>query len=200
MKIHKRLGLVFSIVMLTLSLSPFAVQADSGRITEGDVQAVLQAFMTGGRTVVSNSSETAGFHAAPADFLGSNGAIMPFAPWDNQHICVSDWHVLLIGLFDGGDTSYTRQDTSNHLSQLELSFTLDGDLLQTTRTAIKRFHNPAPFLLEEAYGFQVGSIMAPGDLEVGEHVFEVDLIDPIYGDDQFNITFFVDDASSMICN
>ena len=200
MKIHKQLGLVLSIVMLALGLSPFAVQADSGRITEGDVQAVLQAFMTGGRTVVSNSSETAGFHAAPADFLGSNGAIRPFAPWDNQHVCTSDWHVLLIGIFDGGDKSYTRQDASNYLSQLDISFTLDGNPLQTTSTAIKRFHNPESFGLEEAYGFQVGSIMAPGDLEVGEHVFEVNLMDPIYGDDQFTITFFVDDASSPTCN
>ena len=128
MKIQRRLSLALSIVVLALALLPSAVLADSGRITKGDVQGVLQAFMTGGRTVLSNSSETAGLHAAPADFLGSNGAIRPFAPWDNQHVCVSDWHVLLMGIFDGGDKSYTRQDASNYLSELDISFTLDGNL------------------------------------------------------------------------
>lgn len=200
MKIQRRLSMVVALLLLSLTLLPSAAQAGPDRITRGDVQAVLQGFMTGGRIVLSHSSETAGSHAAPADMTGSNGAIRPFSRWENIHVCVDDWHVLILGQFDGGDESYKREDASNYLSQLETSFTLDGNPLQTTTTAIKRFHNPAPAGLEVAYGFQVGSIMAPGDLTVGEHTFASYLVDPVYGDTALSITFFVDDASSPACN
>lgn len=200
MNIHRRFGWLFTIPLLAATLLPSPVQADSVRITQGDVESVLYAFTTGGRTVLSRSSDTAGFHAGPADFLGSNGAIRPFPAWDGKHVCVNDWHVLLIGIFDGGDKTYTEQDAQNYLSQVDASFVLDGKSLSVTRTSIRRFLNPGAFGLDEAYGFQEGSIMAPGDMAVGTHALEVDVADPVYGNDRLNITFFVDDGNSPACS
>jgi hypothetical protein len=189
-----------AILIVAAAALPYPVQADTVRITRGDVDSVLHAFTTGGRTVLSLQSDTAGFHAAPADFHGSNGAIRPFSPWDGLHVCVNDWHVLLIGLFDGGGKSYTMQDAQSYLSQVDALFLLDGNPVRTTRTSIKRFLNPASIGLQEAYGFQEGSIMAPGDLGVGAHSLQVHVVDPVYGDAQLNITFSVDDGTSPACN
>jgi hypothetical protein len=197
---NKRLRFAALVVALLAIGLPFPVQAASVRITKGDVEAVLHAFTTGGRTVLSHRSATAGFLAAPADFHGSNGAIRPFPAWDGLHVCGDDWHVLVIALFDGGDRSYTMQDAKSYLSQVDALFSLDGKPVSTTRTSIKRFLDPVSVGYDEAYGLQVGSIMAPGDLGVGAHSLQVHVVDPVYGDAQLNITFSVDDRTSPACN
>lgn len=73
------------LVLTALVLSPLSALAAPGLITRGNVHAVLEAFMTGDRVVLYQASDTAGFHAAPADLLGSNGAIRPFPRWDGEH-------------------------------------------------------------------------------------------------------------------
>jgi hypothetical protein len=188
------------VLLVAAAVLPYPVLADTGRITRGDVEAVLNAFTTGGREILSHQSSAAGFEAAPADFQGSDGAIRPFGPWDGLHVCVDDWHVLLIAEFDGGDKSYKMQDAKNYLSQVGNLFYLDGNPIQTTSTPIKRFLNPEAFGLEKAYGYQTGAIMAPGDLQVGQHTFKVHVVDPVYGDADLEITFYVDDSSSSTCN
>jgi len=200
MNMYRKLGWLVTILVLTAMLLPSPVQADAIHNTKGDMESILHAFTTGGRIVKSNNSDTAGYHASPADSFGSNGAIRPFPFWDGEHVCVNDWHILLIGIFDGGDKSYKLQDARDYLNQVEALFVLDGQSLQTTRTSIKRFLNPASFGLETAYGFQVGAIMAPGELGVGPHTLEVEVVDPIYGDAQFDIAFFVDDGDSPTCD
>jgi len=191
---------IFSVMLIVATALPYSVRAGTDRITRGDVESVLNAFTTGGRVILSQQSGTAGLDAAPADFQGSNGAIRPFSAWDGMHVCVEDWHVLLISEFDGGDKSYNMQDAKNYLSQLSTAFYLDGNLMQTTSTPIKRFLNPGQFGLDKAYGFSTGAIMAPGDLQVGGHTFEVHIADPVYGDADLAISFYVDDASSPTCN
>jgi hypothetical protein len=191
--------LLVGMLVTTVAL-PNSARADTGRITRGDVEAILNAFTTGGREILSHQSGAAGFDAAPADFQGSNGAIRPFGSWNGLHVCVNDWHVLLIAEFDGGDKSYTMQDAKNYLSQVDNLFYLDGNLVQTTSTPIKRFLNPAAYGLEEAYGFQTGAIMAPGELQIGQHTFKVHVVDPVYGDADLQITFYVDGSSSSTCN
>lgn len=190
---------VVVVVLVATAVLSYPARADTARITQGDVESVLNAFTTGGRTILSHRSDHAGFAAAPADFHGSNGAIRPFSAWDGLHVCVNDWHVLLISEFDGGKKSYTLQDAKNYLSQVDALFRLDGQPISTTRTSIKRFLNPAP-PWEEAYGFQQGAIMAPGALAVGTHSLQVHVVDPVYGDAQLNITFFVDGGNSPACS
>ena len=53
-------------------------------ITQGDAQAVFQAFGNGERVILQHSSVAEG---APADDFGSHGSIRPFAgsPWDGAH-------------------------------------------------------------------------------------------------------------------
>jgi hypothetical protein len=197
-----KIKISFSIVAVLLILAtalPTPARASADRITQGDVVSVLNASFTGGRVIISLPGGTAGFYAAPADFYGSNGAIRPFSAWDGMHLCVEDWHVLLMSIYDGGDTSYTIQDAMSYFSQLNTTFYLDGNPVQTTSTPIKRFLNPTHYGYDVAYGLNSGAIMAPGDLSVGQHTFQVNIIDPVYGNVTLAITFYVDAANSPTC-
>jgi hypothetical protein len=169
------------------------------RITRGDVEAVLHAFGGGGRAVRLHSKTAEG---APADFLGSHGSIRPFAgsAWDGAHFCADDWHVILIADFEGGDASFQHDDAARIMNGLQVSFTLDGAALPTTRTAIKRFLNPGQFGLQVAYYFQQGQIMSPADLSIGSHRLEVTMVDAS-GQQSFQdgITFFIDAPGTGAC-
>jgi len=101
--------------------------------------------------------------------------------------------VILIADFEGGDASFKHVDAEHIMNGLEVSFTLDGTALPTTRTAIKRFLNPEQFGLEAAYYFQQGQIMSPADLSIGSHRLEVTMLDAsIQQSSQDGITFVID--------
>ena len=87
----------------------------SRRITRGDVEAVFHAFGGGGLTGLLHAP--GGGVGSPADDNGSQGSIRPFAgdAWDRAHFCSDDWHVILIAVFDGGDSSFTEQDAVRSL-------------------------------------------------------------------------------------
>ena len=176
-----------------------ATSSGSRRITRGDVEAVLQAFGGGGRAVLFHSKTAEG---APADFFGSHGSIRPFAgsPWDGAHFCAEDWHVILIGDIEGGDGSFQYGDAERIMNALDVSFTLDGTALPTTRTAIKRFLNPEQFGLQVAYYFQQGQIMSPADLSIGSHQLDVTMVDAS-GQQSFQdgITFVIDPPGTGAC-
>ena len=145
------------------------------RITQGDARAVLNAFGTGGRVILANGQTV---EASPADNKGTHGSIRPFAgsPWDGRHFCAEDWHVILVAWFDGGDETFDRQRAEEVIAPVTISFTLDRQPLETTRTPIKPFHDPPPdFGFERAWYFQQGRIMPPDDplLGVGEHQLSV---------------------------
>jgi hypothetical protein len=167
------------------------------RITRGDVQAVFEAAPGGGRAILQHSRVVLG---APADpFLG---AIRPFRgePADGAHFCAEDWHVIVAADLEGGDSSFTRNDAERIMQGLELSFTLDGAELTTTRTAIKRLLNPGEFGAQEAYYFQQGRIMSPTDLSIGSHRLEITVNDTA-GVQTFHdgITFFIDAPGTGAC-
>ena len=176
-----------------------ATSSGSRRITRGDVEAVLQAFGGGGRAVLFHSKTAEG---APADFFGSHGSIRPFAgsPWDGAHFCAEDWHVILIGDIEGGDGSFQHGDAERIMNGLDVSFTLDGAALPTTRTAIKRFVNPEQLGLQVAYYFQQGQIMSPADLSIGSHQLDVTVVDAS-GQQSFQdgITFVIDPPGTGAC-
>ncbi len=176
-----------------------ATRSESRRITRGDAEAVLNAFGAGGRAVLSHSKTAEG---APADFFGSHGSIRPFAgsPWDGARFCAEDWHVILIADIEGGGASFKHNDAEQIMNGLDVSFTLDGAPLPTTRTAIKRFLNPEQFGLQVAYYFQQGQIMSPTDLSVGSHRLDVTITDAS-GQQAFQdgITFVIEAPGSGAC-
>jgi len=47
----RRLSFLWAVLLLCVSLLPTRVQADSIRVTKGDVEAILNAFTTGGRVI-----------------------------------------------------------------------------------------------------------------------------------------------------
>ena len=169
------------------------------RITRGDAESVLNAFGTGGRVIVAHGRAV---DAGPADVMGSHGSIRPFqgSPWDGRHFCSEDWHVVVVAWFDGGDDTFNRQRAEDVIGPVTISFTLDGNALETTRTPIKPFHNPPPDLgFERAWYFQQGKIMSPDDLSVGQHQLSVRITDPITGVSDDGITFFIDAAGTGAC-
>lgn len=177
------------------------MKADEGprRITRGDAEAVLHAFGGGGRTVLSHSTTAQG---APADVAGSRGAIRPFSgsPWDGAHFCAEDWHVVVVADIEGGDASFQHDDAVAVMDGLDVAFTLDGAALPTTRTAVKRFANPAPFGVQSAFWFQQGRVMAPDELGAGSHRLEVSMTDTS-GQQTFAdaITFTIDAPGTGTC-
>lgn len=176
-----------------------AKSSTSRPITRGDVEAVLHAGGGGGQAVLLHSKTAEG---APADVDGGHGAIRPFSgsPWDGAHFCAEDWHVILMADIEGGDPSFKHQDAERIMNGLDISFTLDGAPLPTTRTAIKRFLNPEQFGFQVAYYFQQGQIMSPADLSVGSHQLEVTLVDAS-GQQSFQdgITFVIDAPGTGAC-
>ena len=205
----RRLSFLSTVLLLCVGLFPTRVQADSIRVTKGNVESILYASQTGGMTIIWNTNEAAGYHSGFVDYTGEygKGSIRPYYSYNKKHYCVNDWHVILIGIYIGGVRSSTYDpyvDASNHLSQVELSFNLDNEPLPTTRISVKRFLVP---LLgwDEAYGFQEGAILAPGELGVGEHSLDVYVYEPTFDelpeiDDTLGISFFVDDNNSPACN
>jgi hypothetical protein len=199
---HRLVKWVVMLIWTTVVLFPVPAMAAPDRITRGDVEAVLEALPTGGRVVLFQASDTAGFHAAPADWLGSHGAIRPYGPWDGGHYCVDDWHALLLGFTAGGDQSFRREDAEALLSQVSLSFTLTLDgksvVLDTVRTAIKPVLAWEEFGWDNIYGFQEGRIMSPDELGVGEYTLTV--VWEVAGSSyELSSQFFIDPSDSEAC-
>ena len=200
---HRLFKWVVMLTCIAVTVFPVPVMAEPDRITRGEVQAVLEAFATGGVVVLLQASDTAGLYAAPADLDGSNGAIRPYHPWDGRHYCVDDWHVLLIGFFEGGDQSFNIQDAKELLSKWSVTFTLisrgESFVLDTVRTSTRAFLNPDPFGFEKAYGFQEGQIVPAGAFPIGEYTLEA--IVEFDGGVQFetSIDFYIDPSDSATC-
>ena len=165
------------------------------RITEGDCRAILNAFGNGGRAILLRGGTAEG---APADFLGSHGSIRPFDHWNNRHFCQEDWHVILIAMFDGGDRTYTMQQFQEGADRTEVRFTLDGQSLETVRTAVRHFEGTL-FGFEEAYYFQQGRIMSPNDLAVGDHRLEETSTENGRVISRDRIRFTIDEAGTGAC-
>jgi len=183
--------------MLATALLTVNVPAQgSDRVSQGDAEAVLHAFGTGGLAIIHHLPVGTG---APAD-SELRASIRPFSgsPWDGRHFCAEDWHVLLIAEIAGGDSSYHMQDAMAELNPGVVQLFLDGMSLPSTRTSIKRFLSPERFQLVNAFYFQQGAILAPSALTVGSHTAKYIATDPT-GIDSDQITFFVDAPNSGAC-
>jgi hypothetical protein len=181
--------------VLTAAFTAIGATATAGttRLSQGDAEAVLHASGNGGWAVRLHSK-----HENPPAAVASDAGIRPFPGWDT-HYCVLDWHVLLVSYVDGGDRSYSQKDAEAILSPLELTFTLDGEPLATTRTPIKRYLNGSRFDWDKAYYIQQGRVVAPGELTVGEHVFHLTTVEPGYGTYEDEITLSIDAQGTGAC-
>jgi len=168
------------------------------RAKKGDAEAVLQAFGTGGVTILKHSKVVEGVpEGAPSQGgLGSRVAIRPFGQWDGSHFCELDWHTILVADIEPIDETFTRQDAKAFIEQVAVNFTLDGAQLPVSRTATKRFNNPEFFGVEDAVYAQWGRVMSPSDLSVGPHTLSLEFggLEPDPA-----ITFFIDQAGTGAC-
>ncbi|WP_370963275.1 hypothetical protein [Amycolatopsis sp. cg9] len=168
--------------------------AAPGRTSRGDAEAVLRASGAGGAAIRNHHVVGGG---SPADIDG-RVSIRVLPSVDGRHYCQDDWHVILVAEISGGDKSFTMQNAKAESDAVRLEFFLDGSPLATERTSVKRFLDPGRFEFDEAYYFQQGAIMAPGDLTVGAHSLRVVATDPAGGGEN-EITVWIDATGTGTC-
>jgi hypothetical protein len=186
-----------ALVGLSLFMAAGPVGAASGRVSQGEARAVLEAFGGGGLAIVNHHLAASG---APADST-VRASIRPFAGtlFDGRHYCAEDWHVIFATVAAGGDKSFSRQDALAQLNAEVIEFNLDGQTLPTTRTAIKRLVGPERFGLEEAYQFQQGVVLSPESLSVGGHDVAFSEWSPLTGLYTSQITLYIDAPGTGAC-
>lgn len=190
MRNARLLALVAVVIMLVV---PGVATADAVRVTEGDANAVLQAFGNGGWTILLHAQVVEG---APYDGVVQGLAtIKPFKPFNNKHYCELDWHTLLLGDIEPGPLSAAEAT----ISQMDVAFAVDGAPVSTVATAIKPFAAAELFGLETAYIRQWGHIFAPADLRPGRH--SVSVVQTLPEDEVFRntIAIVVDAAGTGVC-
>ena len=167
------------------------------RVTRGDAQAIFEAFAGGGWAVRLHSEVMEG---APADFQPpeSLARITTVPALNGKHYCGLDWHVINTAIIEGNreNEAASVSEIFERLATRDVSFRLDGAVLETVRTQPKRMLNPALRSLTEAFYVNIGRIMAPEDLSVGSHslrAFDKN------GNQIGAITFFIDDSGTGAC-
>lgn len=161
-------------------------------INKGTVEAILNAFSTGGLVVLDRADSNARFFSPFGEGeLDQRATIRPRDQWNGAHLRADDWHVILLGLFSGGDNSYTLKNAIEDISTTKITFTLNGEVIETEQTPIKRFLSPS-YLFDVAYGYQVGKIYSPDELPVGTYTLNLLIETPGYEDLTNSIVFYVD--------
>ena len=199
-RMRPRRAIWLGLLAMTL-LAATSAEANAPRVTEGDAQAVFEAFGNGGWGVVLNGGTVE--EGAPSDFLQDSMArISPAALWNGRHFCSLDWHVISVAANEGNPAGGTRtnQELRDTLSQIGFLITLDGALLDIETTAIKRTTNPERIGAVEAFYITAGRVLAPDDLSVGQHSLQFTgtrpgrppMVMPA-------ITFFIDAPEEGVC-
>jgi hypothetical protein len=191
--------------VLLLSLLVFAfvplskASAASGRVTQGDVEAILHADPNGGSgDIIFHAHPVPGFADYPL------AAITPLSDRSGRHYCVDDWHVERITFYNIVDNVFffTGEQAIADLEATTVTLTLDGVTLSTIRTSIhklnaadqQRFGLPGPL-----FAFQTGSILSPSALSVGDHTAGLVTTDPVFGTFTDSSTFTVDPSGTDVC-
>jgi hypothetical protein len=181
---------------LSIPVRAAAANGDVGLVTKGDVTKILNVWGRGGG--VFNHIQLAGFNDYP------RAAITPLPSHDGAHFCVDDWHVVRASLGESVDYSstFTKKQVLADLQSYTITLSLDGVTLPGTRKPITMLNTadqksmgfPGPL-----FYFQTGSILAPGDISVGDHTAGVLYSSTIYGDDFHTSTFTVDASGTGVC-
>jgi hypothetical protein len=172
-------------VVLVAFGSTVSYAASPEASTRGDAESVFQAFFTGGSAIRAHNHLAEGAPGMP--FLARI-----YAGEDGLEYCEQGWHVIHLGFFD--DPAFFPDGNNglfDYLSAIDVRYVLDGVPLETERTAIKRLTFPNPAFIEEAFAFAVGAFLPPGSLSVGTHQLQTFIEDPVFGDEDFTISFTV---------
>jgi len=160
-------------------------------ITKGTVEAIMNAFTTGGQVMLYRANHNAVLFSTLGEGWPDRGAsIRP--GWPDVHVKAYDWHVILIGFFASGNSSYTLQNAIKDLSTFTITLTLNGEVIETEQTPIKPYLEPDAFGDDVAYGYQVGKIYSPDELPVGTYTLDLIIKSPGYEDWEESTVFYVD--------
>jgi hypothetical protein len=206
-----RLALLLSLLALGAPGLVVDAQANTGRYTQGDAEAMLNTYPPG-TNIFERLDGAAGLDIRPfQEFYGD----VPY--------CVEDWHVLALLVSDGEyaveefNVVNTQDDALAFLNGVDSEFFLDRQPVEVVRTPIKPYLSAdADFFLElflrEEFGdeatitigsqwaLQWGRVLAPDELSVGKHTLRVIVTDPEQGvlsDD--SLTFTVYPPESEAC-
>lgn len=199
----KILRVTCCLFVLLLALVAFAfvprsqASAASGLVTKGEVEFILH-------TLAGAGAQDLHVHPAESGDDFPRAAITPVSSQNGAHYCVDDWHLVRIADFSGVDNVvfFTKEQVIADLEATTITLTLDGVTLPVTQTPIsklnaadqQRFGFPGP-----AFAFQVGSILSPTALSVGDHTAGFVATDPVFGTFTDSSTFTVDASGTGVC-
>jgi hypothetical protein len=174
------------------------------RVSRGDAKTVFEEFAGAGKLIRSKANVNVEL-GTPAD-LNFRASIRPYSDptFNGRHYCAEDWHVILVTYFSGnsGNSSFTHQDAENELDPLVITITLDGEVLVTERTSVKRCPTtvffPPEYEITEAYFIQEGRLMAPDELSVGTHSLSYTAVG-LDVNDADSMTFVIDPPGAGAC-
>jgi hypothetical protein len=175
----------------------YAAHSTSGRVTKGDVEAILHALTSGGG-IIFHEHPVPGFEDYPL------AAITPLSFHSGTHYCVDDWHVVRIADSNSVDNVifFTKAQVIADLKATTITLTLDGVTLPTIRTPIRMLNVATQHRLGFpglTFVFQVGSILSPTALSVGRHRAGLVFTDPAFGTLHDSSTFIVDPSGTGVC-
>ena len=175
------------------------VSANSAGVTKGDAQAVFQTIGAGGQAILAHASENAA--GAPAQVNWFPVLIHPNNPVRN--FCELDWHTFQLALTDGGNyASYSNQEAKAFLEAGSVVFELDGVVVPTETTPVKRWTNLEALGVPEwefAWWRNHGTVLPPGTPAVGTHELKLTITEPIFGTDVVVFSFTIDAAGTGSC-
>ena len=185
--------------VLALAVGPTSLEAAGPRVTRGEAQAVFEAF-SGGGWAISLHYET--MEGAPSDFLpDAIVRISVGSGFNGLHYCALDWHVIHVALNEGNLAGETRTNSElmEALANRNVELKLDGTILATTRTAARRSLIPNRGFTE-AFFVNIGRVMAPEDIAVGQHTLVGTGFRPGLPPQTIGTTnFFIDAAGTGAC-
>jgi hypothetical protein len=209
------------VIACSVGLVPARADATADRYTQGDAEAVLQAYPPAGGAISLHAPHV---DAGPSLAYASDGlSIRPINPFFSEaRYCVEDWHAIALTAIDFEFVAhfeeplvYTKDDALNVLGGVEMRFLLDGLPVDgTTQGPIKPYSDRSFLAVIEAamendfgvdvtigraWAVQAGRPVAPDALSLGQHTLTGIVTDPVFGSFEDTITFYVDPPESDTC-
>ena len=184
-----RLATLVGAALVVAAGSTPASGASPGSPTQGDSRAAFQAFFTGGSAIRAHNPLANGAPGVPVDPPPDSARVYPFA--DGAEYCHGSHVVMLAGFGDPAAFPAGNKQLFEFLSDVSIQFVLDGALLETERTSIKRFPHPEPDSSENPLmAITFAAFLAPDELSPGSHELRTTYHEPGF-DLEFTISFKV---------
>lgn len=172
-------------ILSSIAFLPKQAYAGNSTVTRGDAQAIFQSVFSGCGAVVAKGNLHEG---QPCEDL-DRAQLRLFSPLV-RHYCADDWHVVRV----------TDGDTRDAVANFDAQISIDGQLLDTVSTPIKRFNPDLAQQIgldpKDAFWINVGAVVPPSFLSVGTHASHVETINPNV---VFDTTFEIDPSGTGAC-